>query len=122
MSFRLVLVRHCETEWNVQKRFSGWANPALTADGQNHAIQIGKLLQERKLQPDMIVSSALSRSIHTAQLIIDAMCKSGKPVDPVAVSDYRMNEQHYGNLTGMTRTSAETQFGEQQVRKMDSRN
>lgn len=107
----LVIVRHGESQWNRDGRFTGWTDIDLTANGVVQARRAGRALAEAGFRFDFAITSMLKRTIRSQWLILEEMDAMFTPV----VSHWRMNERHYGALTGSTRTEMIAQFGEDQV-------
>ena len=99
---QLVLLRHGESEWNQQNLFTGWWDALLTPLGESQATSAGLLMHEHGVAPDVVHTSLQTRAIHTTELALRAMGRSWIPVR----RDWRLNERHYGDLTG--RNKAET--------------
>ncbi|WP_175787302.1 2,3-bisphosphoglycerate-dependent phosphoglycerate mutase [Burkholderia anthina] len=110
-SLFLVLVRHGESEWNRDGRFTGWTDIGLTIGGEGQAREAGRMLARDRWQFDLAYTSVLKRSIRTLWLMLEELDQSWVPV----VHDWRLNERHYGSLTGMRKTEAVERFGEQAV-------
>lgn len=110
-SAQLVLVRHGQSVWNRQNRFTGWQNPPLSSQGRAEARQTGKLLASRQITFDTAYTSYLQRAAETLWLIQKTMQLMWLPVTP----DWRLNERHYGKLQGQNKTVAEQQHGAAQV-------
>lgn len=108
---RLVLIRHGESVWNAQARFAGWADIDLTFEGIAQARRAGQALAEYGWGFDLALTSSLTRSIRTQWLIADRMESAWVPV----VKDWRLNERHYGALTGMSKVEALRSFGEKDL-------
>lgn len=108
----LVLVRHGESRWNREGRFSGWADVDLTRTGEDQARAVGRLLRGKGFAFDLAVTSALKRTIRSQWLILDALDQQWIPL----IADWRFNERHYGALTGQNRAEMERAYGEDQVR------
>jgi 2,3-bisphosphoglycerate-dependent phosphoglycerate mutase len=108
----LVLLRHGESAWNAENRFTGWVDVELTRRGQDQARHSGRLLRERDLLPDAVHTSLLRRALHTSVLAIEA---AGTPQIPVRC-DWRLNERCYGALQGQDRRSVRAQYGAEQFR------
>ena len=102
MTHRLVLLRHGESEWNQLNLFTGWWDAPLTELGQAQAVAGGELMLAAGVLPDVVHTSLQTRAIHTTELALRAMGRSWIPVR----RDWRLNERHYGDLTG--RNKAET--------------
>ena len=108
---RLVLLRHGQSEWNANNRFTGWANPDLTEAGEREAVRAGRLLGAHRLLPDTVHTSLQRRAIHSADLALAACDR-----DWIAVHrSWRLNGRHYGALQGKDKAQARAEFGEQQV-------
>jgi 2,3-bisphosphoglycerate-dependent phosphoglycerate mutase len=108
---RLVLLRHGQSEWNAENRFTGWANPDLTEAGEREAVRAGRLLGAHRLLPDAAHTSLQRRAIHSAALALAACDR-----DWIAVHrSWRLNGRHYGALQGKDKAQARAEFGEQQV-------
>ena len=109
--YRLVLLRHGESEWNARNLFTGWADPALTTTGEQQAAGAGRLLAERRLLPDVLHTSLQRRTIRTASL---ALAAAGREWIPVRRS-WRLNGRHYGALQGSDKAQARAEYGERRV-------
>jgi 2,3-bisphosphoglycerate-dependent phosphoglycerate mutase len=107
----LVLVRHGESTWNLENRFTGWTDVALTATGVDQAREAGRLLQDSGFEFDIAYTSVLKRAIWTLWHALDRMDRTWLPVR----NDWRLNERHYGALQGLSKADMARQFGEQQV-------
>ena len=107
----LVIVRHGESQWNQQNRFTGWTDIDLTENGQKQARRAGRALADAGIRFDLAFTSVLERVIRSQWLIVDEMDLMYIPV----VSHWRLNERHYGALTGQSRADVIAQFGEDQV-------
>ena len=109
---RLVLVRHGQSEWNLENRFSGWADVDLTPQGVAEAKEAGELLRDAGYGFDEAHTSPLKRAVRTLWQVQDAM---GLMWLPVRI-DWRLNERHYGALTGLNKAETAAQYGEAQVK------
>jgi 2,3-bisphosphoglycerate-dependent phosphoglycerate mutase len=109
---RLVLIRHGQSAWNLENRFTGWWDVDLTALGEQEARQAGELLAERGLDFDLCFTSVQKRAIRTLHLALDAMDRLWLPVE----KDWRLNERHYGGLTGLNKAEMAAKVGDEQVR------
>ncbi|QYY33845.1 2,3-diphosphoglycerate-dependent phosphoglycerate mutase (plasmid) [Cupriavidus pinatubonensis] len=107
----LVLVRHGESSWNLENRFTGWADVDLTANGIEEARQAGRLLKKRGFEFDVAYTSVLKRAVRTLWHIQDEMDRMWVPVK----NNWRLNERHYGALQGLNKAEMATQFGDAQV-------
>lgn len=104
---RLVLVRHGESTGNADGLFSGILDVPLTATGQNEARRAAALLRAASIDPDLVVTSTLQRSVESARIIVDALARRPRTV----VADWHLNERNYGALTGLSKTAVRTQYG-----------
>jgi len=112
MTYRLVLLRHGESEWNKLNLFTGWWDAQLTELGQQQATAAGELMAARGIAPDVVHTSLQTRAIHTVELALRAMGRSWIPVR----RDWRLNERHYGDLTGRNKAETAERFGADQVK------
>jgi 2,3-bisphosphoglycerate-dependent phosphoglycerate mutase len=110
-AFTLVLVRHGESVWNREHRFTGWADVDLTAQGEEQARRAGELLAQEKWVFDLAFTSVLKRSIRSQWLMLEALDQTWLPV----FTDWRLNERHYGDLTGHTHAEVIAAHGSQRV-------
>lgn len=108
---KLVLIRHGESTWNLENRFTGWTDVPLTATGVAQAQQAGRLLREAGYEFDVAYTSVLKRAIWTLWHCLDAMERTWLPV----VHDWRLNERHYGGLQGLNKADMARQYGDEQV-------
>jgi 2,3-bisphosphoglycerate-dependent phosphoglycerate mutase len=108
--YRLVLLRHGESEWNAKNLFTGWVDVDLTAAGEKEAARGGELLAARDLLPDLLHTSVQRRAIRTSVLALDACDRGWIPVR----RSWRLNERHYGALQGKNKKQTLEQFGEEQ--------
>ena len=111
MTHRLVLLRHGESEWNKLNLFTGWWDAELTELGVSQAIAGGELMAEHGVRPDVLHTSLQTRAIRTAELALHAMGRSWIPVR----RDWRLNERHYGDLTGRNKAETAERYGAEQV-------
>ena len=107
----LVLIRHGQSAWNLENRFTGWWDVPLTEKGIAEAISAGALLRDRGYDFDRVFTSVQSRAIKTANLMLEAMDRLWLPV----VKDWRLNERHYGGLTGLDKAETAAKHGADQV-------
>ncbi|MFC7289010.1 2,3-diphosphoglycerate-dependent phosphoglycerate mutase [Herminiimonas glaciei] len=107
----LVIVRHGESQWNRENRFTGWADIDLTANGIEQARCAGRALAKAGFRFDLAITSMLKRTIRSQWLILDEMDAMFTPI----ISHWRLNERHYGALTGHSRAEMIERFGEEQV-------
>jgi 2,3-bisphosphoglycerate-dependent phosphoglycerate mutase len=108
---KLVLLRHGESVWNMENRFTGWTDVDLSDKGVNEAKQSGKLMKEAGYVFDIAYTSVLKRAIRTLWLALDEMDMMWLPI----VNSWRLNERHYGALQGLNKAEMAEKFGEQQV-------
>lgn len=108
----LVLLRHGQSQWNLENRFTGWWDVDLTEKGGEEALAAGELLRERGFDFDCCFTSVQRRAIKTLNLVLDAMDRLWLPV----TKDWRLNERHYGGLTGLNKAETVARVGEEQVR------
>jgi 2,3-bisphosphoglycerate-dependent phosphoglycerate mutase len=106
--FTLILLRHGESEWNAQNRFTGWVDVDLTDKGRAEAVRGGEQLTEAGLLPDVVHTSLQRRAITTANLSLDAADRHWIPVK----RSWRLNERHYGALQGKNKKETLEQYGE----------
>jgi 2,3-bisphosphoglycerate-dependent phosphoglycerate mutase len=108
--YKLILLRHGESEWNAKNLFTGWVDVRLSAAGEAEAARGGHFLAERNLLPDVVHTSLLRRAIHTSQLALDSCDRHWIPVK----RSWRLNERHYGALQGKDKAQTLAQYGEEQ--------
>jgi len=111
MALKLVLVRHGQSEWNLQNLFTGWRDPDLTQKGHEEAMLAGKKLKEAGLTFDLAYTSDLKRARITCQHILDGVGQSGLPI----IRDQALNERDYGDLSGLNKDEARQRWGEEQI-------
>ncbi len=111
-SYRLVLLRHGESTWNLANRFTGWHDAPLSERGVEEAREAGRLLIGAEIRPGVVHTSLLLRAIRTADLTLEEMGLSWLPVR----RSWRLNERHYGALQGLNKAETTAKFGEEQVR------
>jgi 2,3-bisphosphoglycerate-dependent phosphoglycerate mutase len=110
--YKLVLVRHGQSVWNLENRFTGWTDVDLTEQGRQEAISAGKILVEKGFDFDICYTSVLKRAIKTLWLVMEQMDREWLPV----VRAWQLNERHYGALQGLNKSEMAVQFGEAQVK------
>jgi 2,3-bisphosphoglycerate-dependent phosphoglycerate mutase len=111
--YTLVLVRHGESEWNRENRFTGWTDVDLSEEGENQARQAGKMLGDAGFIFDRSFTSVLKRSVRTNNFILDNLDLAWLPVTKA----WQLNERHYGALQGLNKAEIATQYGEAQVKE-----
>ena len=109
---RLALVRHGQSEWNLANRFTGWVDVKLTDEGEAQARKAGVLLKETGVEFSGAYTSVLQRAIKTLFLSLEEMERLWLPV----IKDWRLNERHYGGLTGLNKKETAEEHGEDQVK------
>jgi 2,3-bisphosphoglycerate-dependent phosphoglycerate mutase len=110
--YKLVLVRHGESDWNKQNRFTGWTDVDLSEKGVQEANEGGRVLKAEGYTFDIAYTSVLKRAIRTLWIVMDQMDLMWIPV----IRDWRLNERHYGALQGLNKAETAEKFGEAQVK------
>ena len=108
---KLVLLRHGESLWNLENRFTGWTDVDLTPQGEQEARDAGQILMAEKYEFDIIHTSVLTRAIRTMEICLKEMDIS----DILIMYNWRLNERHYGALQGLNKAETAEKFGEKQV-------
>ena len=108
---KLVLIRHGESTWNLDNRFTGWTDVDLTATGVEQAKQAGRLLKAEGYEFDVAYTSVLKRATRTLWHVLDEMDRTWLPV----VNSWRLNERHYGALQGLNKAEVAKEYGDAQV-------
>jgi len=109
--YKLVLIRHGESTWNLENRFTGWTDVDLTPTGIEQAASSGRLLREGGWEFDLCYTSVLKRATRTLWHCLDEMDRTWLPV----VHSWRLNERHYGALQGLNKAETARKFGDEQV-------
>jgi 2,3-bisphosphoglycerate-dependent phosphoglycerate mutase len=109
--YKIVLMRHGESTWNLENRFTGWTDVDLTEKGVAEAREAGRILKEEGFTFDLAYTSVLKRAIRTLWLTLDEMDLMWLPV----VHDWRLNERHYGALQGLNKAETAAKYGDDQV-------
>ena len=109
---RLILVRHGQSQWNLENRFTGWWDVDLTAKGEEEALAAGRLLAAKGLLPTVAFTSLQTRAIKTLHLALEAAGRLWIP----ETKDWRLNERHYGGLTGLDKAETAAKHGDDQVK------
>ncbi len=107
----LLLVRHGQSQWNLENRFTGWIDVPLTEAGRREAKRAGALIQTLKVRFDVAYTSVLVRATETLKILLSVLNQSGIPI----VQDQALNERHYGELQGMDKDEMRQKFGEARV-------
>ena len=108
---KLVLVRHGQSEWNLQNRFTGWVDVNLTEEGVAQAKKSGDLLKAAGFEPDLAFTSVLTRAIKTLNFTLEGLDRLWVPVE----KSWRLNERHYGGLAGLNKDETRAKHGKEQV-------
>ena len=109
--YHLILLRHGQSQWNLENRFTGWTDVDLTEKGRDEAGEAGRKIAAAGLEPRYCFTSFQKRAIHTLQIALDAMDRVWLPV----VKDWHLNERHYGALQGLNKADTAAKFGDEQV-------
>jgi len=109
--YKLVLLRHGESEWNKENRFAGWTDVDLSDKGVNEAHEAGKILKKKGYIFDIAFTSVLKRAVRTLWIVMDEMDLMWIPVK----NSWRLNERHYGALQGLNKSETAKKYGEEQV-------
>ena len=107
----LVLIRHGQSAWNLENRFTGWWDVPVTAKGAEEAATAGTLLKAKGLDFDLAFTSVQTRAIQTLNLVLEKMDRLWLPV----TKDWHLNERHYGGLTGLDKAETAAKYGDEQV-------
>ena len=107
---QLILVRHGQSEWNLEKRFTGWVDIDLTAQGKLEACKAGEYIKEQNLNIDYFYTSFQLRAINTLKLIQDTLRDKKEPTRA-----WQLNERHYGTLTGLNKSDMKIKLGEEKI-------
>lgn len=107
----LVLLRHGESQWNLENRFTGWVDVPLSPKGEEEARQAGEKLKAAHVHFDVAFTSVLQRANRTMEIALDILGQRGIPVE----KDQALNERHYGDLQGLDKAETAQKFGEEQV-------
>lgn len=109
--YKLVLLRHGESQWNLDNRFTGWTDVDITENGWREARKAGELLLKEGFSFDLAYTSVLKRAIRTLYTVLDVMDSMWIPV----IKDWHLNERHYGVLQGLDKAETAAKYGEEQV-------
>lgn len=110
--YKIVLLRHGESQWNLENRFTGWTDVNLTAEGEKQARAAGEVLKKEGFKFDVAYTSVLTRAIRTLNLALEEMGLNYIPV----IKHWRLNERHYGALQGLDKAETAAKHGEDQVK------
>ncbi|MEE1022409.1 MAG: 2,3-diphosphoglycerate-dependent phosphoglycerate mutase [Muribaculaceae bacterium] len=108
---KIILLRHGQSQWNLENRFTGWTDVDLSEKGREEARQAGEKIIAAGIEPRYFFTSYLKRAIHTLQIAADAMDRAWVPV----VKDWHLNERHYGALQGLNKADTAKKYGDEQV-------
>lgn len=108
---QLVLLRHGESQWNLENRFTGWVDVPLSPKGETEAREAGERLKAIGIRFDMAFTSVLERAIHTLEITLDVLGQRNLSVE----KDQALNERHYGDLQGLNKAETAKKFGDEQV-------
>ncbi len=108
---KIILLRHGQSQWNLENRFTGWTDVDLSEKGREEARQAGEKILSAGIEPRYFFTSYLKRAIHTLQIAADAMDRAWVPV----VKDWHLNERHYGALQGLNKADTAKKYGDEQV-------
>ena len=109
---RLILVRHGQSQWNLENRFTGWWDVDLTTKGEDEARAAGALLKAKAMLPTVAFTSLQTRAIRTLHLALESAGRAWIP----ETKDWHLNERHYGGLTGLDKAETAAKHGEEQVK------
>ncbi len=107
----IILLRHGQSQWNLENRFTGWTDVPLSDKGRQEALTAGLKIRDAGLEPRFYFTSVLRRAIHTLQIAAEAMERDWVPV----IKDWHLNERHYGALQGLNKAETAKKYGEAQV-------
>lgn len=109
--YKLVLLRHGESQWNLDNRFTGWTDVDLTEKGETEAYKAGRLIKDNNISFDTVHTSVLKRANKTMEICLDAMGIKNAEIS----YDWRLNERHYGALQGLNKSETALKYGDNQV-------
>ncbi len=109
---KLILIRHGQSQWNLENRFTGWWDVDVTEKGAAEAWAAGELMKAKGIAPDTCFTSVQTRAIKTLNLALEAMGRLWLPV----TKDWHLNERHYGGLTGLDKAETAAKHGDEQVK------
>lgn len=107
----IILLRHGESQWNLENRFTGWTDVELTPKGREQARSAGAKIKQAGIMPNYCFTSFLKRAIHTLDIALDEIDRVWLPV----VKDWHLNERHYGALQGLNKADTAKKYGDEQV-------
>ena len=109
--YKLVLLRHGESQWNLDNKFTGWTDVDLTEKGETEAYKAGRLIKDNNISFDTVHTSVLKRANRTMEICLDAMGIKNAEIS----YDWRLNERHYGALQGLNKSETALKYGDDQV-------
>tara|TARA_B100000073_G_scaffold143362_1_gene117961 strand:+ start:7705 stop:8391 length:687 start_codon:yes stop_codon:yes gene_type:complete len=109
----IILIRHGQSKWNLQNKFTGWKDIDLSENGINEAKEAGQLIKQNNIKFNIAFTSVLKRAINTMNIVL----KENSLTDIQVIQTYRLNERHYGGLTGLNKKETAEIHGEEQVHK-----
>lgn len=109
--YKLILLRHGQSQWNLENRFTGWTDIDLSDKGREEAAAAGKKMLDAGILPEFYFTSYLKRAIHTLQIAADQLDRAWVPV----IKDWHLNERHYGALQGLNKADTAKKYGDEQV-------
>jgi 2,3-bisphosphoglycerate-dependent phosphoglycerate mutase len=109
---KLILLRHGESQWNLENKFTGWTDVPLTSKGRNEAVFSGNQILDKNLKVHSIYTSLLERATETTNIVAEIIKFSKKNIE----FDWRLNERHYGALQGLNKSETAAKYGEDQVK------
>lgn len=108
---KVILLRHGQSQWNLENRFTGWTDVELSEKGKEEARNAGKKILAAGLMPEFFFTSYLKRAIHTLQIAAEELDRDWVPV----IKDWHLNERHYGALQGLNKAETAKEYGDEQV-------
>ena len=108
---KLELLRHGESKWNLENKFTGWTDVELTEKGETEAKNAGELINNENINIDLVFTSVLKRAINTMNICLSNMDHN----NPEIFQDWRLNERHYGSLQGLNKSETAEKYGDDQV-------
>ena len=109
---RLILLRHGQSQWNLENRFTGWFDVDLSEQGHQESARAGQWLRDSGVEVDVAFTSVLKRAIRTLWITLDTLDQMAVPIH----CDWRLNERHYGALTGLNKAETAERYGDEQVK------
>ena len=109
--YTLILLRHGQSQWNLENRFTGWTDVDLSEQGRKEAAEAGQKLLKAGILPEYYFTSYLKRAIHTLDIVADTLDRAWVPV----TKDWHLNERHYGALQGLNKADTAAKYGDEQV-------